>query len=588
MNKHHDYHSNQEPYYALKPKLISLERKYPAIMEIHLANSPPISKNNETRLTYENISGIYSANVTPRMSQDYSGTSELIGHSKLLSSRKVSQNHQKIRYFEAQNQSRLNYSTNRKDKLLSNMIYDQMKRKKAQQRDDQIDSNHDKVEFEDQFYPKQGIFPNKMSQVGVNNKSITVRLPRLNQRHSSLQRRESDVISVGEMILTNYDLFPKVINNGNSDQDQQNISNFQNEIISKDGTFWLNCVKLNKTLVSKILQQQYGNQEMKVKSERFYYLGYSLGKIIDLGNVINTVYTLLQLFEEYEVYTKQSGSQSLENNAILRQVLPFNVETFSKLQLTAEKRFLQSEEYRESLSNTDSNDARLLIGAGGLSQFQSQNLGSGNQASNFDDQQKGSPQQPGGIGGGLQRAVNHHEEIKVDLKYKSVLPVYEQHYNNYEEYIMKTSAAGSLYSSENSIASRIHATKVDLKTPNFKVLSCHSVPIQLDYCEVSSFLLDMLIIVYNKMYDNQFVNQQMLAHVEKIDSIIMNKVVKVLSDDINRVAKILAVKQLAKINKALKLDFLPGGQNGQYELSRTQKAICKISSYLVKLLEIRA
>jgi hypothetical protein len=34
--------------------------------------------------------------------------------------------------------------------------------------------------------------------------------------------------------------------------------------------------------------------------------------------------------------------------------------------------------------------------------------------------------------------------------------------------------------------------------------------------------------------------------------------VKVLSDDINRVAKILAVKQLAKINKALKLDFLPG------------------------------
>lgn len=56
-----------------------------------------------------------------------------------------------------------------------------------------------------------------------------------------------------------------------------------------------------------------------------------------------------------------------------------------------------------------------------------------------------------------------------------MLPVYEQHYNNYDDYIMKTSAAGSLYSSENSIASRIHATKVDPRTPNFKILSCHAV-----------------------------------------------------------------------------------------------------------------
>ncbi len=31
----------------------------------------------------------------------------------------------------------------------------------------------------------------------------------------------------------------------------------------------------------------------------------------------------------------------------------------------------------------------------------------------------------------------------------------------------------------------------------------------------------MLIIVYNKMYDNQFLNPQMVSHVEKIDAIIM-------------------------------------------------------------------
>jgi hypothetical protein len=48
------------------------------------------------------------------------------------------------------------------------------------------------------------------------------------------------------------------------------------------------------------------------------------------------VYTLLQLFEEFDIYTKPSGSQSLENNAILRSVL----ESFSKLQFTAEKKYI--------------------------------------------------------------------------------------------------------------------------------------------------------------------------------------------------------------------------------------------------------
>lgn len=51
---------------------------------------------------------------------------------------------------------------------------------------------------------------------------------------------------------------------------------------------------------------------------------------------------------------------------------------------------------------------------------------------------------------------------------------------------MKTSAAGSLYSNENSIASRIHATKVDPKTPNFKVFSCHSVVSKYNYVNVYS------------------------------------------------------------------------------------------------------
>ena len=36
-----------------------------------------------------------------------------------------------------------------------------------------------------------------------------------------------------------------------------------------------------------------------------------------------------------------------------------------------------------------------------------------------------------------------------------------------------------------------------------------------------------------------------------------------LSDDVNRVARVISMKQLAKINKSLKIDFLPsdGGNN---------------------------
>jgi len=34
-------------------------------------------------------------------------------------------------------------------------------------------------------------------------------------------------------------------------------------------------------------------------------------------------------------------------------------------------------------------------------------------------------------------------------------------------------------------------------------------------------MIDMLILVYNKMYDNQFLNQAMLSHIEKIDNIIV-------------------------------------------------------------------
>ena len=44
---------------------------------------------------------------------------------------------------------------------------------------------------------------------------------------------------------------------------------------------------------------------------------------------------------------------------------------------------------------------------------------------------------------------------------------------------------------------------------------------RLDYCDVACSLIDMLTLVYNKMYDNQYLNQVMLSYIEKIDNIIV-------------------------------------------------------------------
>lgn len=81
---------------------------------------------------------------------------------------------------------------------------------------------------------------------------------------------------------------------------------------------------------------------------------------------------------------------------------------------------------------------------------------------------------------------------------------------------------------------------------------------RVDYCDVACSLIDMLTLVYNKMYDNQYLNQVMLSYIEKIDNIIVNKVIKSLCEDINKVSRIIAVKQLAKINKVLKQDNISG------------------------------
>ncbi len=71
--------------------------------------------------------------------------------------------------------------------------------------------------------------------------------------------------------------------------------------------------------------------------------------------------------------------------------------------------------------------------------------------------------------------------VKVDLKFKRPLPIHEEHYNNYEDYQAKTAEQGHKYQTDENISSKLGVERIDNKHPNFKMLSCHNVPFQLNY-----------------------------------------------------------------------------------------------------------
>ena len=93
-----------------------------------------------------------------------------------------------------------------------------------------------------------------------------------------------------------------------------------------------------------------------------------------------------------------------------------------------------------------------------------------------------------------------------------------------------------------------------MKIPyHFKVLTCPHIGIELDYCEVTKSLLDLLIIIYNKLYDNQALNQSIYSYIEKTDKEIMSRIIETITEDINELAKRLIYKQLGKINQEIKM-----------------------------------
>jgi hypothetical protein len=101
--------------------------------------------------------------------------------------------------------------------------------------------------------------------------------------------------------------------------------------MDKDGVFWMNSVKIDRNSFSKIISEVKDPKDLKktyairitiFRIERFYYLGMSLGKVVDAGNGINAIQLLGQLMEEFELYIEKPA---IENSAISRHIISSHI-----------------------------------------------------------------------------------------------------------------------------------------------------------------------------------------------------------------------------------------------------------------------
>jgi hypothetical protein len=75
---------------------------------------------------------------------------------------------------------------------------------------------------------------------------------------------------------------------------------------------WLNTIKLTKQLILTL----FDNNKLIKRTHRWFILGLSLGRILELTNVNAIARGLLQLIEEYEYYCNHSNLTSTINNTL--------------------------------------------------------------------------------------------------------------------------------------------------------------------------------------------------------------------------------------------------------------------------------
>ena len=168
--------------------------------------------------------------------------------------------------------------------------------------------------------------------------------------------------------------------------------------MTEEGTFWMNCVKITKKDIVKAISPQ----QLQERTETFFYLGLSLGRIVDLGNISNTVYCVLQLFEEIDRFN-QLGMKEDPMNQLL---YPHPLLSFAKQQSFYEKQAAMAHAYQEN------NNVHI----GGAEEF-------------------GAAEEMGG--GLVNSAAGEFEEVKQgapDLVFRNPLPYVEKPVSTFKDY----------------------------------------------------------------------------------------------------------------------------------------------------------
>ena len=265
----------------------------------------------------------------------------------------------------------------------------------------------------------------------------------------------------------------------------------------------MNCVYINKDIIDKKLDAKNKVEE----ANTFYAFAISFGRIIDLGNVSNTVYCLLQLFEEYKCFF----FFKMKEDPIDRLWFPITLQSYQQIN-----------KFNDNINGID-----------------------GDSSASLDD------------------THDHYEEtasIRSNRKYmkpsdrtsqfKSInqLPFPENSTTDFNTYFESTVQ----YSIDDwkSGSKRIEPGKIEY----FKIFSFQNIGFELDYYEVSHSLMSVLILIYNKMYDNRCLNESMFSYFEMIDKSIMETIIEPLTNQIETLAEQILDEQFTDIKNKLSYD----------------------------------
>ena len=134
-------------------------------------------------------------------------------------------------------------------------------------------------------------------------------------------------------------------------------------------------------------------------------------------------------------------------------------------------------------------------------------------------------------------------------KNSSQLPFFEKSTTDFDTYFANTVSYNADEQGKSG-AKKIEPGEIEY----FHVFSHQNIGFELDYYEVSRSLMSILILVYNKMYDNRCLNEHMYGYFEIIDKAIMETFIDPLTADIEEIAQVILEDQFSDIMNKLNFE----------------------------------